>query len=44
VDLDSTVVGGPHRLIEALLADDTLEAFEVSEADSLMVDGDQVNP
>lgn len=44
MDLDSTVVGGPHRLIEALLADDTLEAFEVSEADSLMVDGDQVNP
>ncbi len=44
VDFDSTLVGGPHRLIEALLADDTLEAFEVSETDSLMIDGDQVNP
>ncbi|OJV81174.1 MAG: hypothetical protein BGO37_17060 [Cellulomonas sp. 73-92] len=44
VDLDSTLVGGPRRLIDTVLADETLEALEVSESDSLMVDGDQVNP
>ena len=32
------------KLIDAVLADETLEALEVVEADSLMVDGDQVNP
>lgn len=44
VDLDSTLVAGPRPLIDAVLADETLEALEVVEADSLMVDGDQVNP
>ena len=44
VDLDSTLVAGSRQLIDAVLADETLEALEVVEADSLMVDGDQVNP
>ncbi len=44
VDFDSTLVGGPRPLIDAVLADETLEALELSEADSLMVDGDRINP
>ncbi len=43
IDLDSTVVGGPRALVDALLAHPVLEAFEVHEDDSLMVDGDVVN-
>jgi len=43
VDFDSTLVGGPRALVDAVLADETLEAFEVIEADSLAYDGDEVN-
>lgn len=43
IDLDSTVVGGPRALVDALLAHADLEAFEVHPDDSLMVDGDTVN-
>jgi len=43
VDFDSTLVGGPRTLIDAILADPALEAFEVGEDDSLMHDGDAVN-
>ncbi|KGM15762.1 hypothetical protein N867_05840 [Actinotalea fermentans ATCC 43279 = JCM 9966 = DSM 3133] len=43
IDLDSTVVGGPRALVDAVLADPVLEAFEVHEDDSLHIDGDTVN-
>lgn len=43
IDLDSTVVGGPHALVDAICAHPDLEAFEVGESDSLMVDGDDVD-
>lgn len=43
IDLDSTVVGGPRPLVEAVLAHPALEAFEVHEDDSLGFDGDTVN-
>ncbi len=43
VDFDSTLVGGPRTLIDAILADPALEAFEVGEDDSLLHDGDAVN-
>ena len=43
IDLDSTVVGGPRPLVDAVLAHPDLEAFEVHEDDSLAFDGDVVN-
>lgn len=43
VDFDSTLVGGCRALVDAVLADETLEAFEVAETDSLAYDADQVN-
>ncbi len=43
IDLDSTVVGGPRALVDAVLADATLEAFEVHEDDGLGFDADVVN-
>lgn len=43
IDLDSTVVGGPRALVDAVLAHPTLEAFEVHEDDALGFDGDVVN-
>jgi len=43
IDLDSTVVAGPRALVDAICAHPDLEAFEVGEGDSLMVDGDDVN-
>lgn len=43
IDLDSTVVGGPRALVDAVLADPVLESFEVHEGDSLAIDGDAVN-
>lgn len=43
IDLDSTVVGGPRGLVDAICAHPDLEAFEVGEDDSFMVDGDVVD-
>ena len=43
VDFDSTLVGGPRALVDAVLADETLEAFEVGVDDSLGASGDAVN-
>lgn len=43
VDLDSTLVGGPRALVDAVLADETLEAFEVDVDDSLGAFADEVN-
>jgi hypothetical protein len=43
VDLDSTLVGGPDALIDAVLADATLEAFGVSQDDRLGAFDDEVN-
>lgn len=43
IDLDSTVVGGPRPLVDAVVADATLEAFEVHADDSLAFDGDAIN-
>ena len=43
VDFDSTLVGGSRALVDAVLADETIEAFEVSPADSLASDADEVN-
>ena len=43
VDFDSTFVGGPRALIAEVLADPTLEAFEVAETDSLGAFDDEVN-
>lgn len=37
------MVGGPRALVDAVLADHTLEAFGVHEDDSLAFDGDTVN-
>lgn len=43
IDLDSSVVGGPRALVDALLAHPDLEVLEVREDDSFMVDGDAIN-
>lgn len=44
IDFDSTLVGGSRELVDAILADDTFEAFEVGSDDDLTWDGDTVNP
>jgi hypothetical protein len=43
VDLDSTYLGGSGALIDALLADPRLEAWEVHPADGVTADSDHVN-
>lgn len=43
IDFDSTLVGGSRALIEAVLANPVLEAYEVGPDDSLDMDGDLVN-
>jgi hypothetical protein len=43
IDFDSTLVGGPRPLVDALLTNAQLEAFEVEPAESLAWDGDRVN-
>jgi hypothetical protein len=43
VDFDSTLVGGPHRLVDAVLACPALEAWPVAPQDSLACDADTVN-
>jgi hypothetical protein len=44
VDLDSTLVGGSHALIDALLAAPDLEVWEVDGEVSLQSDADELNP
>jgi len=44
IDCDSTLVGGSRALVDAICADDALEAFEVTEDDDLTWTGDTVNP
>jgi hypothetical protein len=44
IDWDSTVVGGSRAAIDALLASDSLETFEVTADDDLSSEGDTINP
>jgi hypothetical protein len=44
IDWDSTIVAGPRTLIDAVLACDAWEGFEVDENSDLTWDGDTVNP
>jgi hypothetical protein len=43
IDLDSTLIGGPVELVEAVLAAPTLEAWRVQEDDDLSSRGDRLN-
>lgn len=43
IDWDSTIVAGSRALIDAILADPAVEAFEVAETDTLTIDSDTVN-
>ena len=43
IDFDSTLVGGSRALVDAICADEALEAFEVAEDDDLTYAGDTVN-
>lgn len=43
IDWDSTIVGGPRSVIDAILDDASLEAYEVSQDDDLTWDGDLIN-
>jgi hypothetical protein len=43
IDFDSTLIGGPQELIDALLHRPGLEAWPVSPADDLSFDGDLLN-
>lgn len=44
IDWDSTIVAGPRSLVDAVLADERFEAFEVDEDVDLSWEGDLVNP
>ncbi|WP_280265606.1 hypothetical protein [Nocardia wallacei] len=44
IDIDSTIVAGPRTLIDAVLADDRFESFEITEKSDLSWDGDTINP
>lgn len=44
IDRDSTIVAGSRALVDAVLADDRLEAYEVHEDSDLTWEGDVVNP
>lgn len=44
IDWDSTIVAGSRALVDAVLADDRFEAFEVDEGADLSCEGDLVNP
>lgn len=44
IDWDSTIVAGPRSLVEAVLADERFEAFEVDERADLTWEGDTINP
>jgi hypothetical protein len=43
VDFDSTLIGGPRALIEAVLHAPGVEAWPVSENDDLTIRGDLLN-
>lgn len=44
IDWDSTIVAGSRALVDGVLADDRLEAYEVHEGSDLTWEGDVVNP
>jgi len=44
IDWDSTIVAGSRSLIDAVLADERFESFEVHESSDLTWDGDTINP
>lgn len=44
IDWDSTIVAGSRGLVDAVLADEAFEAFEVDEGADLSWEGDLVNP
>ncbi|MGO1167189.1 MAG: hypothetical protein ACTMHL_11285 [Janibacter sp.] len=44
IDWDSTIVAGSRALVDAVLADDRFEAFEVGEDADLTYEGDLINP
>jgi hypothetical protein len=43
IDFTFTIIGGTRRLVDAVLADDRFEAFEVHEGDDLSWAGDVIN-
>lgn len=43
IDWDSTIIAGPRTLIDAVLSDNTFEAYEVTETADLSWDGDRIN-
>lgn len=43
IDLDSTLLAGAGELRDALLADDSIEAFEVPPDGIISFDGDRIN-
>ncbi|MGX1805083.1 hypothetical protein ACWIGI_05160 [Nocardia sp. NPDC055321] len=44
IDFDSTIIAGDRALIDAVLADNGFEAFEIAEDSDLSWDGDTINP
>ena len=44
IDWDSTIVAGSRSLVDAVLADERFEAFEVDETADLTWEGDLINP
>lgn len=44
IDWDSTIVAGSRSLVDAVLANEQFEAFEVGEDDDLTYEGDTINP
>ena len=43
IDFDSTLIGGPARLVDDILEHEAFEAWPVEPSDSLAFDGDTVN-
>ena len=44
IDFDSTLLGGPRELIDAITQEPSLEAWPVQPADDLTIRGDRINP
>lgn len=44
IDWDSSIVAGSQGLVDAVLADERFETFEVGEDDDLTYEGDPINP
>ncbi|MGO4130611.1 hypothetical protein AB4028_11550 [Janibacter sp. RAF20_2_2] len=44
IDWDSTIVAGSRELVDAVLADERFEAYEVDESSDLTWEGDLINP